>query len=634
MPTARDPAQGSAGEPARGALECDHYNPERDVFWGDLHVHTGLSGDAYSSDVRLLPEDAYRFATGEPVKIPPLGANGRGTQEVRLARPLDFIAVTDHAETYGISELCANRENAAYESQGCQYYRRLPATPALKADPDLPSRLEIEQMVCGQDFSKCRAAAATPWQESRAAAARWNEDSGACRFTSFVAYEWSGARGGPLLHRNVIFRNQTTPGPVSSRWAPRPWDLFDRLERECLQAGNGCDVLAIPHNSNTSQGAMFERDYPSADTRSAEADLARRRARLEPVIEIMQHKGDSECRSGLSKVLGDPDELCDFEKLFPAELPECGPDRPIIDYDVTCTDVGGFGRYGLAIGLAEKDRLGENPFQFGFIAATDTHNATGGQVDEAAWKGHVGIRDNTPASRMSIGHRGAKNALNNPGGLAGVWAEQNTRDALFEAIRRRETFGTSGPRISVRFFGGFDLEEGLCSDSRRVAKSYASGVAMGGVLSTSGEEREAPRFLVEALADPGTAAFPGGLLQRAQIVKVWNDAEGRIHQRIFEVAGDAKNGASVDPTTCERSGPGLTEICTVFEDPEFDPATPAVYYARIVENPSCRWQTRDCLGLAPGDRPESCEDAELPRVVQERAWSSPIWYETNDGLRG
>jgi hypothetical protein len=623
----------AAADPVSEGMRCDHHDPERQAFWGDLHVHTALSSDAWRSDVRTVPDDAYRFARGEAILIPPLDETGRGTRSVRLDRPLDFTAVTDHAERLGATRLCGDPESAAWDSEGCRFFRRLPATPAFRADPDLPPRAEIIEMICGADHQRCIDAARTPWQETRAAANRWMDDTAACAFTTFVAYEWSGARDGPLLHRNVIFRNEHTPAPVGSIQAPRPWDLFTRLESECLDADDGCDVISIPHNSNTSQGMMFALDYPLATNVAEEADLARRRAALEPVIEIMQHKGDSECRNGLSGVLGDPDELCDFEKLFPAALPECRGDEDKTIGAVRCTDVGGFGRYGLAIGMAEKERIGANPFRFGFLAATDTHNATAGQVDETTWKGHVGTRDDRPATRM--GAAGAmNNTVNNPGGLAGVWAEQNTRDALFDAIRRRETFGTSGPRITVRFFGGWDYPEDLCEKGNLVGEGYAGGVAMGDVLDdmpiqATGEALR-PTFALHALADPGSRSRPGGLLQRAQVVKVWNDGSGAIQQRIYDVAGDPANAASVDLATCEPRGEGARELCRVWRDPEFDPGTPAVYYARIVENPSCRWSTSQCLGLPEDARPPGCNSARLPKVVQERAWTSPIWYEPQE----
>lgn len=627
--TERDQAETAA------VVRCDHYDEQRQVFWGDLHVHTAISSDAWRSDVRTRPDDAYRFARGEAIKISPLDIQGEPTQPVRLARPLDFAAVTDHAESFGLTAMCSDPESSVYDSRGCDYYRRLPATPAFEADPDLPPRGEIWKMVCGDDFGLCEEwAARTTWQETKDAAARWDDPSATCRFTTFLAYEWSGSRDGPLLHRNVIFAGADAPFPVSSSVAPKPGDLFDALESECLGGGQGCDVLAIPHNANTSQGAMFAPVGSPAsafpESEAAARRLARQRAELEPLVEIMQHKGDSECRNGLSGVLGEPDELCDFEKLFPAQMPECQDGQALLPNQVACTAPSSYSRYGLAIGMAEKKRLGVNPFQHGFIAATDTHNATPGQVDEKTWQGHVGARDDGPMTRMSRA-RMSNNAANNPGGIAGVWAEENSRASLFSALRRKETFGTSGPRIAVRLFGGWSLPEDLCSRGDFAARAYATGIPMGGVLEgvPEGAKSASPRFAIQAMADPGTPEVPGADLQRAQVIKVWNDERGQIHQTVFDVAGDASNGASVDLATCEPQGSGERTLCSVWEDPDFDPAIDAVYYARVVENPTCRWTTSQCAGLSGENRPAGC-DVGLPKTVQERAWTSPIWFEAED----
>ena len=429
-----------------------------------------------------------------------------------------------------------------------------------------------------------------------------------------------------LLHRNVIFRSETTALPIDSTYWPRPWDLLRRLQEDCLEAGNGCDVLSIPHNSNTSQGHMFAPDYPGAEGTDEQAEMARARAALEPIVEIMQHKGDSECRNGFSTVLGAPDELCDFEKLFPPVLPECDPSHTIEVGDVHCVGRDGYARYALGRGLLEAERIGANPFQIGFIASTDTHNATAGQVDEATWQGHVGMRDDSPASRMGDGGRRLANTVNNPGGLAAVWAEENSREAVFQALRRRETYGTSGPRITVRFFGGWWYGDDLCDGDGFAGRGYAGGVPMGGELPARPADAAGPRFAVHALRDAGTAERPGGLLQVAQVVKVTTDAEGNVHQRVFDVAGSVDSEADVDLATCEPRGPGADALCSVWSDPEFDAGAAAVYYARVVENPSCRWHHRECLGLSGDDRPASCDDPAFPTTIRERAWTSPIWY--------
>jgi hypothetical protein len=606
----------SAGEP------CADRNAERNLYWGELHVHTGLSSDAWRSDVRTTPDEAYRFARGEAIRIPPLDADGNPTQTIQLARPLDFAAVTDHAEWMGVGAICNVPGHPLYDGEWCRNAHRLPATPAFKPPPGLPSRREIHDAICGEDGRVCREAMEGPWRQIREAAATHLDETSKCEFTTFVAYEWSGAKQGPLLHRNVIFRNETATLPSSSAWFPRPRDLRRQLERDCLDAEGDCDVLVIPHNSNTSQGQMFWNVYDPGEPERAQAERIRR---LEPLVEIMQHKGDSECRNGFSNVLGGADEFCEFEKLFPAQLPECTGDASVQVGAIHCSAAGGYARYGLATGIAEQRRLGVNPYQYGFIAATDAHNGNPGQVGEAAWSGHVGTRDATIETRTGSGGQ-VRNWANNPGGLAAVWAEENSREALFEAMRRRETYGTSGPRMAVRLFGGWDYDEGLCGSSDFVARGYAGGVAMGGELPARTGDSAAPAFAVHALRDPGTAVRASAALQRVQIIKVWPGEDGAIVQRVYDVAGDPDNGASVDPLTCEPKGGGADELCTVWRDPAFDPAQPAAYYARVLENPSCRWVTHDCLQLPEEARPAVCSDAEANRPIQERAWTSPIWY--------
>jgi len=611
------------------AEPCADRSPERNVYWGELHVHTGLSGDAWRSDVRTTPDQAYRFARGDAIAIAPLGADGLGTQTIQLARPLDFAAVTDHAEWMGVAAICNAPGHPLYDGEWCRLSHRLPATPAFKRPAGVPPRRVIHDALCGEEGQVCIEAMKGPWRQIRQAAASHLDETSRCEFTTFVAYEWSGARGGPLLHRNVIFRNATATPPASSAWFPRPRDLRRHLERDCLQAEGDCDVLVIPHNSNTSQGQMWTRVYEDGESERAQAQRIRA---LEPLVEVMQHKGDSECRNGLSRVLGGVDELCEFEKLFPAEMPECMGGEAIVGNAVRCTDAGGYARYGLAIGIAEQQRLGVNPYQYGLIAATDAHNGNAGQVAEWDWQGHVGNRDASFAARTSSGLQ-VRNTVNGPGGLAAVWAEENSREALFAAMRRRETYGTSGPRMTVRLFGGWGggLPAALCDEPDFVAQGYAHGVPMGGVLAKRAGQQTTPTFAVRALRDPGSAGRPGTALQRIQIIKVWPAEDGAIEQRVYDVVGDARNGASVDPDTCEPRGPGADQLCAVWSDPAFDPAQAAAYYARVVENPSCRWLAHDCLRLPKSGRPEVCRTAEASRPIQERAWTSPIWYSPDGG---
>jgi hypothetical protein len=274
-------------------------------------------------------------------------------------------------------------------------------------------------------------------------------------------------------------------------------------------------------------------------------------------------------------------------------------------------------RYALVAGLREAARIGVNPYKLGVIGSTDTHDATPGDVDETTYAGHLGSIDAPLATRIDA---------DNPGGLAAIWAEENSREALFDAMRRRETYGTSGPRMRVRFFGGWDFAPDSCASPDLVARGYRQGVPMGGDLQQRPAGASAPVFMVAAERDPGTASQPGGLLQRIQIIKGWADAQGRYQQRIYDIAGSSKNGASVDLETCTPRGPGADSLCQVWTDPAFDPAQRAVYYARVLENPSCRYNTRLCQSLPDKLRPAECADRTRPSTIQERAWTSPIWY--------
>jgi hypothetical protein len=264
--------------------------------------------------------------------------------------------------------------------------------------------------------------------------------------------------------------------------------------------------------------------------------------------------------------------------------------------------------------------------RLGIIASTDTHNGTPGNTDENTFGGHRGTDDDTPAKQLGTGTLTPGGIIFSPGGLAGIWAEENSRDSLFAALRRREVFGTSGPRITVRFFGGWNFPAGFCGDPKLIEKAYAQGVPMGGTLAQPPAGASAPMFVVAALRDPGLTNRPGTLLQRLQVIKGWI-ADGQPHQQVFDVAGDGNDGATVDPDTCTPQGPGAESLCAVWTDPSFDSIQNAFYYVRVLENPTCRWNVYTCAALPPDQRPSSCTDPSVPKTIQERAWTSPIWYE-------
>lgn len=618
-------------------LPCNDRNPLNNAYFGDLHVHTALSNDAYSFGTRNTPDDAYRYAFGAgPVTLPVNRGDQQNTREVRIDRPLDFLGVTDHAEFLGEQTLCEDPDSGVADAKFCNAFKegegRNPSLLAKIFSP-FPTR---DDDVCGEDGARCAQAALIPWHETIAAAEKWNDRSEDCERTTFIAFEYSSVRLGSNLHRNVIFKGTVVPKrPIGYLDANREWRLWEILDKECLSSGKGCDVLAIPHNSNISNGRMFAVDYAGAPSAEAQAARAQLRMKLEPVIEIMQHKGDSECRNGVPGVLGGEDELCDFEKFEDLAFTQVAgtPDvdacysGPFADYvphkGPNCLSRNSYVRYALIEGLKEEARIGVNPFKFGISASTDTHNGTGGGVRERNYPGHLGWGDGTAQRRVTYEAQIPGNASNNPGGLIGVWSPENSRDALFDSIRRKEVFGTSGPRITPRFFGGRGYPANLCDDPALISKAYAGGVAMGGDLP-AGEG--APVFVASAAADAGTPSSPGTPLQRLQIVKGWYDKDGDHHQKIFDVAGIASNNASVDINTCSQSGDGFAQLCTVWQDPQFDPGQRAVYYLRAVENPSCRYTTWQCNALAADQRPASCNDERVPKTIQERAWSSPIWY--------
>jgi hypothetical protein len=412
----------------------------------------------------------------------------------------------------------------------------------------------------------------------------------------------------------VIFRNaNVTRLPVSKvDTGNDPKELWSRLRDECLDAGTGCDVVTIPHNPNLSAGQQF------LDPASPEA--AELQARLEPLVEIMQGKGSSECRLGL----GTEDELCDFELLstgtfFPFPRPAVlGPEFTERSF------VRNVLKEGLRLG--RREALGTNPWRLGFVGATDTHFGTPGNVDEGNFQG----THPTTGSRKEL----LEEIENNPGGMTVVWAEENSRDSIFDALKRRETYATSGTRPIVRFFGGWDVGANVCESGDPVAEADAGGVPMGGILPPRPPGAGAPRFVTMAMQDP-----EGVPLQVVQIVKGWVDTDGTTHERVFDVAGDRENGAGVDGS-CTPAGNGASSLCSVWSDPEFDPAAPAFWYVRVVENPTCRWSTRYCQengvnplldeckeqAAAAGERFRPCCHMDAP-VIQERAWTSPIWWQ-------
>lgn len=626
---------------------CADYSPERKPLFGELHIHTALSFDAAASRVGTLPADAYRFARGETIPFFPVSEDGEVSGSIRIDRPLDFAAITDHGEFLGETELCKNQESPTFDSAFCKEYRsvefRGAAMIATSMSGESPSRLPA---LCGEDGELCREYAAGPWQVIKDAAEEAYDRSSECRFSSFVGYEYTGSPNNSNYHRNVIFRNANVPGlPVTYMENPFDYLLWQQLDRVCSD-DNNCDYLTIPHNSNISNGRLLTPYADLEPTLENRQQYAAERQRNEPILEIFQHKGGSECINGLNSVVGAPDELCDIEQVRPiggkakrinirldgvklvmevedpaAETSECGDEFGRHGMmGGGCVSANDFFRTALLTGLAEEQDIGINPVKFGVVAASDGHTSTPGSVKENEWRGYV-TGEMTKENRLKPGTL-PSGILGNPGGLAGVWAEENSRDAIFNAMQRREVFGTSGPRIMPRFFASWQFPGNACERTDMISLAYRDGVPMGADLPAPADSKMKPAFIVSAMADPADDATP---LQQLQIIKGWVAADGSRHYEVLSVAGDPDNGAGVNTETGERFGDGHTNLCAVHVDETFDPALPAYYYLRAVENPSPRWSLLDCLSYEKADMPAVCED-NSKHVIQEMAWSSPIWY--------
>ncbi len=572
--------------------------PLGNAYFGDLHVHTAYSLDSYIFGNRLLPRDAYRFARGEALVL-------RGGVRQQLRAPLDFAAVTDHAELFGVYAVCDDKGHPAYSHPMCTGIRDGDMAVFREGFHNLSQRPPLPFRVC-EDGVDCRSEAVGPWRELQRIAQEFNQPG---TFTSLIGYEYTPSLAdGGMLHRNVIFRGTAVTQEALSYYdLATKADLWRWLEEACT---GECEVLAIPHNTNYTWGLGFAET--NVDGQPYSQEDWRRRAQTEPLVELIQHKGSSECALSL----GSSDEECAFEQMFPA----CDEGQ-----ETRCARHGSFVRDALKRGLELEVELGLNPFKLGFIGSTDTHNAIAGSTDEARFEGHSADNDNTPSRRRGSSIASPRYRFN-PGGLAGVWAESNTREAIFDALRRRETFATSGPRIAVRFFGGTELEADLADRRDSIEQAHAVGVPMGGDIR-SATTGSALRFLVWAVKDPA-----GARLQRVQVVKGWV-ANGEMQEAVIDVACSdglqpdpttrrcPDNGADVDLSDCSLSTTGGdSELSVVWTDPDFDPSQRAFYYARVLENPSCRWTTWESLSTGvdpPGD---------VAAIIQERAWSSPIWY--------
>lgn len=577
-------------------------NPDRNVYFGAVHVHTSLSFDAFTNGTRTTPEDAYRWARGEE-----MSSSGMGPP-IKIATPLDFYMVADHAEQLGVFKQMADPNSPLS--------RHPMAAGVLSKDANV--RLQTFARFLN-DMSQGKADPAltdpaigrTAWQEMIAAAEKYYEPG---KFTTFAGFEWTSNPNQRNLHRVVVFRDTKTLPDVpltATEVKDDPEGLWRWME---AQRARGSTLLAIPHNGNASDGRMFE--TVKFDGTPIDSQWMATRARNEPLYEISQIKGTSETWPGLSP----SDEFAGFE-LWNYTLSA--------DYQPPSRHKGGYARQALLDGLAFEAAGNTNPFKFGFIGDTDTHNAAASH-EEFNYTGKFAF-ENVAEDRL-VGLPGqpagqiAQVQQFSSGGIAGVWAEANTREAIFDAMMRKETFATSGPLMRVRLFAGFGLSRADLDASDYVRRGYKGGVPMGGDLRGQ-PGAGAPTFLVVAMKDPRS-----GNLDRVQIVKGWLAADGKPQERIYDIvwSGDRRPdaqgklppvGNTVDLKTARYTNSiGAPELKAAWTDPDFNPAQRAFYYARVLEIPTPRWSTYDAVRLG---KPLL---ANVPATIQERAWTSPVWY--------
>jgi hypothetical protein len=586
------------------------------VYWGDTHLHTSYSMDAGAFGNRLGPEEAYRFARGDEVESTTAGP-------ARLARPLDFLVVADHSDNMGFfPDLFAGDPAILADPKGKEWYEKIQEGQGLEVAIEIIDSFSRgvfpEKLMYWPDGKMYRSS----WEKTIAAAEKYN-DPGV--FTAFIGYEWtSQVPPGQNLHRVVIYRDgadrarQTVPAttypPQGSTDPEYLWKLLQDFEDE-----TGGDVLAIAHNGNLSNGLMFPEINPVTKSPLTE-EYARTRSRWEPLYEVTQIKGDGETHPFLSP----NDEFADFGTWDKGNLNLSeAKTNEMLQYE--------YGRSALLLGMRLGQKLGTNPYKFGMIGSTDSHTSLATADDDNFFGKHSGSEPGPERMQHPFAKFGDSTIYGwetLASGYAAVWAPENTREALFDAMERRETYATTGPRMLVRFFGGWDFEAGDARTRQPAVVGYRKGVPMGGDLHAA-PAGAAPTFLVAALKDP-----IGANLDRIQVVKGWVDKSGGLQERIYDVAvsdgravgsdGRCRTpvGNTVDVKTATWSNSiGDTELITVWKDPDFDPSLSAFYYLRVLEIPTPRWTAYDVKYFNLEDVPD-----EIPMIHQERAYTSPIWY--------
>jgi len=588
-------------------------------YFGDTHLHTSFSFDAGAFGARLDPRDAYRLARGEQVTA----STG---QPVRLSRALDFLVVADHSDNMGFfPDLLAGKPELLADPTGRKWYDMIQGGRGNDAAMEIIMAFSHNAFPADLMYFPGTRAYRNAWHETIAAAEAYDEPG---RFTAFIGYEWTSNTGGNNLHRNVIFRDggdrasQVEPftvyPPHGSDDPTKLWDWMQAYEQK-----TGGSVLAIPHNGNLSNGLMFP--VSRAFGRRIGRDYVETRARWERLYEATQTKGDGEAHPFLSP----NDEFADFETWDKGNLDgSVAKEQDMLEHEYV--------RSALKNGLELEREHGTNPYKFGLVGSSDAHTGLAAMAEENFF-GKTTPQEPSPERLRATFVKNAKTGVEimdwevGAAGYAAVWATDNTREALWDAMHRRETYATTGPRMIVRFFGGFDFQPDDAHSRLPAATGYGKGVPMGGDLRDAPEGR-APGFLVGALKDP-----LGGNLDRYQVVKGWLDDDGELHEKVYDVAwsGDRKPdpetgrlptvGSTVDVESATWTNTiGAPELAAVWTDPDFDPSEPAFYYGRVIEIPTPRWTAYDAkrFGIEPlpGTR----------MTIQERAYTSPIWYTPAD----
>ncbi len=586
------------------------------VYWGDTHLHTSLSMDAGAFGNRLGLEPAYQFARGDEV------TSSSGVP-AKLSRPLDFLVIADHSDNMGLfPDLFAGKPNILADPTGKDWYNRIQAGDGVSVALEIISKFSQGKFPEGLIYAPDSDAYKTVWQNTIDAAEKYNEPG---KFTAFIGFEWTSLIKGSNMHRVVMYRDNadkasqmvayTTMPPLGS---PNPRDLWKWMSN--FEEKTGGDVLAIAHNGNLSNGIMFPVDA-QYDGKKLDKEYVTQRAKWEPAYETTQIKGDGEAHPFLSP----NDEFADYENW----------DAGNLDLSQKKTNqmlAGEYAREALKNGLVLEKKLGTNPYKFGQLGSTDSHTSLATAQEDNFFGKHTGYEPSPERMKHPMMQSKDKKVTVEgwqlvASGLTAVWATENTRTALFDAIERKEIYATTGSRMAVRMFGGWEFTDKDLNSRSPAFTGYSKGVPMGSDLMAKPKQAKAPSFMVYALRDP-----IGANLDRIQIIKGWVDAKGKTHEKIYDIAWsgdrkiDAKGklpavGNTVDVKNANFTNTiGASELATVWTDPDFDPALSAFYYTRVIEIPTPRWSTYDAFRYGISI-PEGA-----PTSTQERAYSSPIWY--------